>query len=318
MKKWNAILLMIVFLSGLFIQSNAQKNNRISQISSENRIPFLLNKYNDGGKSSYVMIVAHRGDWRNAPENSLEAFQNCIDEGIDAVEIDIRETKDGELVVMHDKTLNRTTNGKGNVADYTLEEIKLFNLKTGHGYPTKHKIPTFTEFLQLAKGRILIFVDKWQPTISKIIEEAKKQNCLEQIIVWERVSNGSEFTEKYTPLLTQISYIPLIIFKGEKDSENVDEILNLMPDDLKVVGIGFHSDTLSAINSQPEKIKQHGKRILIFSSDPKINAGHNDDLAVHDLENSYKWLLEKGVNIFFTDRPFLLNDYLKKTGRRHP
>ncbi|MEM7658856.1 MAG: glycerophosphodiester phosphodiesterase family protein, partial [Bacteroidota bacterium] len=61
----------------------------------------------------HVLAVSHRGDWRYAPENSLMAVQRCIDLGVDIVEIDVRMTKDGHLVAMHDKTVDRTTNGSG-------------------------------------------------------------------------------------------------------------------------------------------------------------------------------------------------------------
>ena len=59
------------------------------------------------------MVVSHRGDWRNAPENSIQAFRNCIDMGVDMVELDLKKTKDGVLVLMHDKKIDRTMNGKG-------------------------------------------------------------------------------------------------------------------------------------------------------------------------------------------------------------
>lgn len=59
-----------------------------------------------------VLVVAHRGDWRNAPENSLQAFQNCIAMGVDMIEIDLKMTKDNQLVIMHDNTIDRTTDGK--------------------------------------------------------------------------------------------------------------------------------------------------------------------------------------------------------------
>jgi glycerophosphoryl diester phosphodiesterase len=55
-----------------------------------------------------VLVVAHRGDWRNAPENSIQAIHNAIAMGVDIVEIDIHKTKDGQLVLMHDETIDRT------------------------------------------------------------------------------------------------------------------------------------------------------------------------------------------------------------------
>ena len=77
------------------------------------------------------MVVSHRGDWRNAPENSLQAIQNCIDMGVDMVEVDLKKTKDGHLIVMHDQTIDRTTTGKGKPENYTLEELRRFRLKNG-------------------------------------------------------------------------------------------------------------------------------------------------------------------------------------------
>lgn len=77
-------------------------------------------------QSNSVLVVSHRADWRNAPENSLQAIQNCIDMGVDIIEIDLKKTKDGHLILMHDKKIDRTTTGKGYPADYTLEELRQF------------------------------------------------------------------------------------------------------------------------------------------------------------------------------------------------
>ena len=117
-------------------------------------------KTNLRDNSKEIFVVSHRGDWRNAPENSLQAIQNCIDMGVDMVEIDLKETKDGYLILMHDKTLNRTTTGKGNPEDYTLAELKKMFLKNGAGCKTRHKIPTFEEVMMLCKGKIMVNVDK--------------------------------------------------------------------------------------------------------------------------------------------------------------
>ena len=80
----------------------------------------------------YVTVVAHRGDWRSAPENSLQAFQNCIDMGVDMIELDLQRTSDGVLVVMHDRTLDRCSNGKGKISDHTYAELQQLYLKPQH------------------------------------------------------------------------------------------------------------------------------------------------------------------------------------------
>lgn len=62
-----------------------------------------------------VIVVSHRADWRNFPENSLEAIESAIRMGVDVVELDLQRTKDGKLILMHDSKLDRTTTGKGKV-----------------------------------------------------------------------------------------------------------------------------------------------------------------------------------------------------------
>lgn len=97
-------------------------------VSSTKKVDALLKTLNTP-MSKNVMVIAHRGDWRSAPENSIQAIKNVIEMGVDMVEIDIQKTKDGELVLMHDTKLDRTTTGKGKVSDYTLEEIKKMYLQ---------------------------------------------------------------------------------------------------------------------------------------------------------------------------------------------
>ena len=118
MKKINflSFLLMILFLNC--------KNNNLKEVKSDGfkslTIQDKIANLKDS-KNNQVIVVSHRGDWRNAPENSLQAIKNCIKMGVDMVEIDIRETKDGHLVLMHDKTIDRTTTGKGLVKEWTLD-----------------------------------------------------------------------------------------------------------------------------------------------------------------------------------------------------
>ena len=110
--------------------------------------------------SKEVLVIAHRGDWRGAPENSLQGFENCISYGVDMIELDVRQTKDGELVVIHDATVDRTTNGKGQVSDLTLAELRELRLRNGLGRVTTLKIPTFEEALLLCKDKVVIHLDK--------------------------------------------------------------------------------------------------------------------------------------------------------------
>src|SRR5580658_5587834 len=80
-----------------------------------------------------IVVIAHRGAHREAPENTLASLEKAIEIGCDYVELDVRRTKDGALVIMHDNSVNRMTNGKGKIADLTLAEIRKFEVKSRHG-----------------------------------------------------------------------------------------------------------------------------------------------------------------------------------------
>lgn len=278
----------------------------------QNRMDFLLDKLNDGGKSDYVMIIAHRGDWRNAPENSLQAYQSCIDAGFDGIEIDVQMTKDSVIVMMHDKTIDRTTTGKGKVSDYTLAELKELYLRSPIGVVTRQKIPTLDEVLEMAKGKILIQVDKWQPVKEKVIEVAKQHGCMNQIIL-RGTKNSKQVTEEYGKFPEGLIYIPVLVCKGDGDNEKLDDFM----DNIKtsVISLSFKRDDFPVIDRTKE-IKSRGFRIWYNSLWADFNGGHDDELAMDDPENSYGWLLQKGANIIFSDHPFLLDAYLKKIGRR--
>ena len=126
---------------------------------TSNRLDRILYQLKNPSENN-VLVIAHRGDWRHAPENSLQAIENCIAMGVDIVEIDVRPTKDGELVLMHDEKIDRTTTGKGYVWDWPLDSLKKLYLRNGANHPTHHKIPTLEEAMMAAKGKIMVNLDK--------------------------------------------------------------------------------------------------------------------------------------------------------------
>jgi glycerophosphoryl diester phosphodiesterase len=105
-------------------------------------------------------VIAHRGGRRWAPENTLVAFQKSIELGCDGIELDVQRCASGELVVIHDHELSRTTNGVGLVKDATLPELK--RLSAGAWYDKEfatERIPTLEEVLSLVSGKLLINIE---------------------------------------------------------------------------------------------------------------------------------------------------------------
>ncbi|WP_067727007.1 glycerophosphodiester phosphodiesterase [Oceanobacillus damuensis] len=119
-----------------------------------------------------MINVAHRGASGHAPENTMSAFEKGFEMKADYIEIDVQMSKDGELVLIHDTTLDRTTNGTGFVSDYTLEEIR--ELDAGSWFSeeyTGEKVPTFEEVLDAFRGKTGILIELKAPELYPGIEE---------------------------------------------------------------------------------------------------------------------------------------------------
>src|SRR5689334_18379914 len=105
--------------------------------------------------------VAHRGGSQLAPENTLAAFRHALTLPIDAIELDVQMSRDGQLVVFHDNTLERLTNGTGNVLDLDFAYLRSLNAAAhfAGGWPEPQQIPTLREVLALVKGRVRLYIE---------------------------------------------------------------------------------------------------------------------------------------------------------------
>ncbi len=151
-----AVALLMVLSSFTLSQ---EKNTSLScEYKEQSEIAWRKNELLNA-KSSHVIVIAHRACWENVPENSLAAIQACIGLGADMIEIDVRKSADNELVVIHDETLDRTTNGSGHVGQFTRQQLQKFHLRNRAGgvkqAVTDQKIPTLAEVLQLVSGKCL-------------------------------------------------------------------------------------------------------------------------------------------------------------------
>ncbi len=101
-----------------------------------------------------IPVAAHRGNSEYFPENTMPAFESALELDIDMIETDIHMTKDGELIIIHDHSVDRCTDGKGLVMDLTLSEIRALDAGSWKGEEFKGaKVPTFREFLELVQSR---------------------------------------------------------------------------------------------------------------------------------------------------------------------
>lgn len=253
-----------------------------------------------------IMVIAHRADWREAPENSVMAVKKAIEKGVNMVEIDLALTKDSVLVLMHDNTIDRTTTGKGKPSDYTLEEIKKFYLKDGLGVPTQMRIPTLDEILDTTQGKIFINLDKAFDYFDLVYPVLKKRNLFDEVL-FKGTATYEEFNRKYRAIKNEIHYMPIVRLANHEGWAKINDYMN----HYKVYGfeLTLGSDESHMINFK--EIQKSGARVWVNSLWPQQSAGHHDDLVLEN-PDAYEWFVKNNIKSIQTDRPKELIDFLKR------
>ena len=257
---------------------------------------------------SSVIVVAHRADWRNFPENSLEAIQSSIDMGVDMLELDVQRTKDGVLILMHDQKLDRTTTGQGNIAETTWEEISKLNLKDHKGEVTGYKVPKLEDALLLCKDRIMINLDKADRYFDEVFALLDKTGTGD-LIVMKGGQPADQVREKFGKYLDRVIYMPIVTINDEAS----EQAINAFMEDMKPVA--FELCYSNAESPVPAKLKTSlkGRTLLWYNTLwASLCAGHHDDLAVEDPDGTYGFMIDSlGARILQTDRPQFMLEYLR-------
>lgn len=262
-------------------------NQGFCQTSKADSILFDFNH-----RPEKILVAAHRAAHQNYPENSIAAIRESIRMGIAIVELDIRVTKDDKLVVMHDRTIDRTTNGSGKVEQLTFEELRSLRLKHKDNL-TGEQVPTLEEVLVEATGKILIDIDfKAAPKhIDKALALIEKHKMENQIIFFL-------YDHKLSPKLHKKSPDIIIMPRAHNQNE-VEEILKW--DYIKVIHVddSFYDDTLM-------------NRILDANVRVWMNAlGKYDTMEKTEKNSGFEALLkQKNINIIQTDLPRELSNFL--------
>lgn len=149
-----------------------------------------------------MKIIAHRGASFFEPENTIKSYSRAIEMGADFVEVDVRLSKDKELIIMHDADLSRTTNGKGLVKNLTIDELK--KLDAGNG----EKIPTLDEVIALVKNKIGLIIEIKEPGTENSIIEKIEENKIENVTL-------TSFYHKTVKNVAKFNIGAGIIFVGE-------------------------------------------------------------------------------------------------------
>jgi len=224
-----------------------------------------------------ILKIAHRGASALEPENTLRAVERSMELGADMIEVDVSAmSKDGHLIVIHDKTVDRTTNGRGYVFDMSLEELK--GLDAGRG----EKIPTLQEVIGAVRGRAKLLIDLKHP-FSSVIERE-----LVDVVQQERMNEDTVITSSEGTVLMRL--------KAINPKLKVALLVNGPVDDPEELALKFRADILhlgSPIWANMKVVRNaHSKRLSVFVGNPS---------SVKEIGQ----LIKLGVDGITTDDPTL-------------
>jgi glycerophosphoryl diester phosphodiesterase len=173
------IVFSFIILSGCF---SSDSKNSLKRFRIDN--PDELKEFFSYSPDRIPFISAHRGgDREMSPENCIATFENTLSKVHSMIEVDPRYSKDSVMVLMHDATLDRTTNGTGRVSDYNYEELKKLRLKDSKGNITDYHIPTLDEALNWAKGKTILVLDRKDVPMAARVKKIEEHNAVTNAIV---------------------------------------------------------------------------------------------------------------------------------------
>lgn len=256
-----------------------------------------LQKYLEWHPGKEPLISAHRGGPEPGfPENAVETFENTLRYGPCLIECDVRITKDGQLVMMHDETLDRTTTGSGKVSDHTLAELKELYLKDNDKKQTTFRIPTFGEVLQWAKGRAVLTADvkrevAFQQVIAEIRAHKAEGHCV--IIVYNNEN-----------LLTVHRLAPDLMISAS--ALGMDGVKALFATDVPPGRICAFVGVYEPPREVYELLHQKGISSILVTS------GNLDNRALARGIRVYRELFRNGADIISTDNIALASKAIKE------
>ena len=230
--------------------------------------------------------------------------------GVDMVELDVRRTKDGVLILMHDETVDRTSSGTGSVTELSFGYIETLRLRAGaggqHSAITGERIPTLDQVMEVVRGKILVNIDAKEDVFSDVVLELESLGILGHVVMKLEVPpddpqlHSVAFIGKthFMPKITQGDQPLSVIAPKYSFTEPVAYELKFESEDFVIDGRAT--------------IEELGARIWVNTLEPHKCAFHDDQRALLDPDAHWGRLIDLGINMIQTDYPKELIDYLEQ------
>ncbi|MBA8988415.1 glycerophosphodiester phosphodiesterase family protein [Sphingobacterium cellulitidis] len=303
-----SIFIALLSTSCFRTNSSANVNNmpHVDQVFNLRTVDDLYHflTYNE---NSYPLVSAHRGGPSDGfPENAIPTFAEVANKMPAIIECDISMSKDSVLVLMHDETLDRTTNGKGKLSKKTYEELSQLQLKDNNGNLTNFRIPTLEDALNWGIGRVIYTLDvKKSVPYEKVIELIRKTKSEANSIIITYSANQAEVVNRLAP--------DIMISATIKNRDDLTRLSELSIPDTRIIAFVGTSEPDSTLYSL---LRQHGIKSILGT------IGNLDRSAEKSGYQMYADFIVRGADVLSTDRPFeawkALDFYIKKRNIESP
>lgn len=303
MKLGIAALIVSLGAPGFAVSQEVAKGGSTSQLHViDAQSPQGLRKLLSYTGKPLPMVSAHRGGAQPGyPENCIATFENTTGHTRSILEIDLQYSKDGKIVLHHDPSLERTTTGKGRVAERTLQELKELRLKDPEGKVTEYRIPTLDEALEWARGKTILVLDKKEVPVAACVKKIEEHRAEAYAMLMAYSFQDIQTCYKLNPNImmevmigdrqrfrgfdeTGVPWNRIIAFVGHTPPED-KELLNMI-----------HAKGACCMAGTSRNL------------DRKLRVASGADLVA--LQREYRSRLEFGVDLIETDLPIQVGNLL--------
>jgi len=257
-------------------------------------------------------VVAHRGAWHGAPENSLAAIENAIAIGVDIVELDVRKSADGELFLMHDDTLLRMAGVDRDAETFTMAELQAIALRADDGGDgralTDQRVPTLKQALDIIRGRIFADLDlKDRGLFSEVADCARDMNAVDYVDLKTTVMTPEHVAWVKAQDISGVPFMAMASFTATGTSDTLAVLSELKP---FMSEIRF--DDIETIIANRAAFEAADMALWKNTLDMANSGGWTDTVALTEPDTIWGRLVDAGISAIQTDEPAALKAYLEK------
>lgn len=303
----------------------------------------ILQRFENANRfRDHVMIVAHRGGWKKdgrivMAENSIAGVTHSIALGVEIVELDVRQSRDGQYVVMHDSWLDRTTTCRGEVVKFTVAELKACRLVVeGTGRVTDERVPTLAEMLAVTRGRVLVNIDnKLGPEhIAGMVAVARSLSMADEVILKENVWNEDGLADMRRTVDAAgpgFQFMPIVADDAVRDPAFVEMVsAQFLPRAVEMIawrgetprptldGGPLFSPRVRAVAARGNWHLWANTYPIVQKPSGYLSGGRGDEMAVREGRPAdvFGFWVDRGATIIQTDEPQAALQWLEANGYR--